>query len=92
MSKSDQKKMCQMGSTTLSCAVSWKFEIQDYKLRRSIFPHVKAIKLHERQIGLKQYYDDEWSNFALVLKENGDFDSAEQLEIQVMDKIGRAHV
>ena len=86
MSKSDQQKMCQMGSTILSCAITWKFETQDYKLRRLIFPHIKAIKLHERQIGFtRQYYDDEWTNFALVLRENGDFSSAEQLEVQVMD-------
>ena len=86
MSKSDQQKMCLMGSTILSCAISWKFETQDYKLRRLIFPHIKANKLYERQMGLiKQYYDDEWINFALVLQENGDFNSAEQLEVQVMD-------
>ena len=86
MSKSDQQKMCQMGSTILSCAILWKFETQDFKLRRVIFPHIRANKLHERQIGvIKQYYDDEWINFALVLKENGDFNSAEQLEVQVMD-------
>ena len=86
MSKFDQEKMCMMGSTILSCAISWKFETQDYKLRRFIFPHVKANKLYEREMGfIKQYYDDEWNNFALVLKENGAFNSAEQLETQVMD-------
>ena len=86
MSKSDQQKMCQMGSTILSCAISWKFETQDYKLRRLIFPHIKANKLYERQLGLiKQYYDEEWVKFALVLGENGDFNGAEQLEVQVMD-------
>ena len=86
MSKSDQQKMCQMGSRVLSCAIFWRFEIEDYKLRRLVFPHIKANKLYERQIGLiKQYYDDEWINFALVLQENGDFNSAEQLEVQVID-------
>ena len=85
MSKSDQQKMCLMASTILTCAISWKFEMQDYKLRRLVFPHIKANKLHEIQIELiKQYYDDEWINFALVLKENGDLNSAEQLEVQVM--------
>ena len=77
-----------MGSTILSCAIScqWKYETQDYKLRRLIFPHIKANKAYERQIGLiKQYYDVEWNNFALVLRENGDFHSAEQLEAQVID-------
>ena len=86
MSKTDQQKMCMMSSTILSCAISWKFETQDYKLRRLIFPHIKANKLHEREIGLiKQYYDDEWINFALVMGENGDLNSAEQLGVQVMD-------
>jgi hypothetical protein len=32
MSKSEQQKMCQMGGTILSCAISWKFEIHDYRL------------------------------------------------------------
>ena len=85
MSNSDQQKMCVMGSTILSCAISWRFETQDYKLRRLIFPHVKANMLHKRQMGSKQYYDDEWNNFALVMGENGDLNSAEQLQIQVMD-------
>ena len=86
MTDSDQKKMCMMGSTILSCAVSWEFEMQDYKLRRIIFPHIKANMLYERQIGvIKQYYDDEWNNFALVLGENGDLNSAEQLEDRVLD-------
>ena len=85
MAKSEQQKMCLMGSTILSSAISWEFETQDYKLRRLIFPHIKAIKLCKREIGLKQYYDDEWSNFALVLEENGDLNNAEQLEVQVMD-------
>ena len=86
MSKSDQQKMCTMGSTILSCAISWKFKTQDYKLRRLIFPHVKANKLYERQMGLiKQYYDDEWTKFALVFGENGDLNSAEELRVQVMD-------
>ena len=34
---------------------------------------------------IKQYCDDEWMSFALVLGENGDFNSAEKLEDQVMD-------
>ena len=64
MSKSDQQKMCRMGSTILSCSIPWEFETQDYKLRRVIFPHIRANKLHERQIGvIKPYYDDEWNNF-----------------------------
>ena len=86
MSKSHQQKMCWMGSTILSCAISREFETEDYKLRKLIFPHIKANKLHERQIGhIKQYYDDEWINFALVFEENGDLNSAEQLEVQVID-------
>jgi hypothetical protein len=86
MSKSEQRKMCEMGSTILSCAIPWRFETQNYRLRRMIFPHLKANKSHERQIGLiKHYYDDKWSNFALVFSENGDLNNAEQLKVQVLD-------
>ena len=75
-----------MGSTILACALSFGYETQHYKLRTLIFPHIKANKLYERQIGLtKQYYDDEWANFAVVFRENGDLNNAEQLEVQVMD-------
>ena len=85
MSKSEQQKMCEIGSTILSCAISWRFETENYRLRRIIFPHIKANMLHERQIDLiRQYYDDKWINFALVLWENGDFNNAEQLEVQVI--------
>ena len=77
MSESDQQKMCLMGSAILSCAISWEQKAQDYKLQRLIFPHIKANKLYEKQIGLiKQYYDDEWINFALVLGENGDLNNS----------------
>ena len=86
MSKSEQQKMCDIGSAILSCSIPWRFETQDFKLRRIIFPHIKANMLHERQIGLmKQYYDDKWTNFALVFGENGDFESKEVLEVQVLD-------
>ena len=51
-----------------------------------IFLHIKANKFYERHIGLiKQYHDDEWNNFAYVLKENGDLKNAEQLIVQVID-------
>ena len=86
ISKSDQQKMCLMGSTILSCAISERYEIQHYRLRRIIFLHIKANKIHERQIGIiEQYYDDKWSNFALVLRKNGDLNNAEKLAVQVMD-------
>ena len=42
--------------------------------------------LHEQHIGyIKQHYDDKWTKFALVMWENGDFNNAEQLDVQVMD-------
>ena len=86
MSKSEQQKMCEMGSIILSCAILWRFETQDYRLRRIIFPHIKAIMLYEEQMELiKQYYDDKWTKFALVLRENGNLDNAEQLQLQVVD-------
>jgi hypothetical protein len=86
MSKSEQQRMCEIGGIILSCAISWRFESQDYALRQLIFPHIKANELHRRQIGYsKQYYDNMSSKFSQVMGENGDWDNAEQLEVQVMD-------
>ena len=34
---------------------------------------------------MKQYYDDKWVKFAQVLHENGDWNGAEQLKVQIMD-------
>ena len=86
MSKSEQQKMCEIGSSILSCSIPWRFETQNYKLRRIVFPHIKANMLHERQIGLmKQHYDDKWNNFALVMIENGDYNNAEVLQVQAID-------
>ena len=86
MSKSEQQKMCEMASTILSCAIPPRCETENYRLRRIIFPHIKANNLYGRQIGLiKQYHDDKSINFALVLRENGDLKDAEQLIVQVMD-------
>ena len=86
MSKSEQQRICQMGSIILSCAVPWRFTIQDYALRRSILPHIKENELYGSQIGLiEQYYDDKYTSFELVMRENGDLKTAEQLGIQIME-------
>ncbi|KAF8799504.1 hypothetical protein BYT27DRAFT_7120329 [Phlegmacium glaucopus] len=89
MIKCEQERICEMGSIILSCAIPWRFTSQDYALRRMIFPHIKVNGLHGTQIGLIEYYDDKWSNFALVMRENGDWKNLEQLEeqlkLQVMD-------
>ena len=86
MSISEQQRMHQMGSTILSCAISRGSTSQDYALRRLIFPHIKANDLYGIQTGLtKQYYDDQYNSFASVMVENGDWNTAEQLLIQVMD-------
>jgi tetratricopeptide (TPR) repeat protein len=86
MTKSEQQKMCQMASTILSCAIPWRFTSQDYALRRLIFTHIKANERHRIQTGLlEQYYDDKLSNFALVMQENGDWNTAEQLQNQIIE-------
>ena len=86
LSRFEQQKMCEIGSTILSCAIPDEYESQHYRLRRIIFPHIKANKMHERQIGLvEKYYDDKWAKFALVLRENGDLNNAENMWVYVMD-------
>ena len=86
MMKSEQQKMCQMGSIILSCAIPWRFTSQDYALRRLIFTHIKTNEWHKIQTGLlEQYYDDKFNNFALVMQENGDWNTAEQLQNQIIE-------
>ena len=86
MPKSKQQRICQIGNTILSCAISWKFKSADYALRRLIYPHIIENESYARQIGLVQeYYDDKCSNFALVMSESGDWKNAQQLLVQVMD-------
>jgi len=82
----EQQRMYEMGSIILSCAIPLKFTSQDYALRQLIFPHIKANELHGSQMGLiKQYYDDQYSNFSLVMQENEDWNNAEKLLVQVME-------
>ena len=86
MLKSEQQRICQIGSVILSCAIPRGYASQDYKLRQLIFPHIKANELYGSQVGLiKQYHDDKYTNFSLVLRENGDWSNAEQLDVQVLD-------
>ena len=86
MLTTEQQRMYEMGSIILSCAIPCRFASQDYALRQLIFPHIKANELYGSQMGLiKQYYDDKYMNFALVMQENGDWNNAEQLLVQVVD-------
>ena len=82
MLKSKQQKMCQMGRIILVCAIPLGLTSQDYGLQKLIFPHIKANELHRIQMGLtKQYHDDEYTKFGQVMRESGDWNTAEQLDI-----------
>ena len=86
MSQSEQQRICQIGSTILSCAISWRYKSEDCALRRIIYPHMIENESHANQIGLVQEYDnDKCINFALVMTESGDWKNAEQLFVQAID-------
>ena len=86
MIKSEQQKIWQIGGTVLSCAIPQRLTSEDYALCHLIFLHLKAHQSHGSEVGLTEpYYDDKWFNFAAVMKENGDWNNAEQLEVQVID-------
>jgi tetratricopeptide (TPR) repeat protein len=86
ISKSEQQRMYEMGSIILCCAISQGLSSYDYGLRQLIFQHIKASESYGSQIGLsKKYYDDKWENFIFVIRENGGWEHAEQLGVQVMD-------
>ena len=75
-----------MGSIILCCAFPETFTSQDYRLQHLLFPHIKANKLYEGQTGIiKEYHNDKYRKFGLVMNENGDWNNAEQLQVQVMD-------
>ena len=86
MSKSEQQRLSQIGSTILSCAITWRLASEDYALRRLIYLHIMKNESYADQIGLiQEYYDDKWSKFGNVMRENGNWKDAEKLEGQVMD-------
>jgi tetratricopeptide (TPR) repeat protein len=87
MLKSEQQRIWQMGGIILSCAIPQSMSSEDYAMRRLLFSHIKAHQSHGSQMELiEEYYDDKWSNFGKVMEENGDWNNAEQLQWQVMDK------
>ena len=86
MRKSEQQKIWQMGGIILSCAIPQTLKSEDYALQHLIFPHIKAHQTYGSEMGLSEpYYDDKWFNFSVVMKENGEWNNAEQLEVQIMD-------
>ena len=86
ITKSEQQRMYEIGGIILCCAISERLSAYDYRLRRLIYPHIKAIEAHGSQMGLaKKYYDDKCNNFIFVLCEIGDWQCAEQLGVQVLD-------
>ena len=90
MSKSEQQRMYEMGSKILCCAISQRLSSYDYRLRRLIYPHIKANESHGSQMSLnKKYYDDKWNNFIFVMKEIGDWKLAEQLGIELLNMRGK---
>jgi hypothetical protein len=85
MSKTEQQRMYEIGTTILSCAISQRLTGYDYGLRQLIFLHIKANELHGSEMGLtKKYYDDQYNNFMFVMGEIGDWNNAEQLATQVL--------
>jgi tetratricopeptide (TPR) repeat protein len=96
MSKTEQQRMYEIGIMILSCAISRGLTSYDYGLRQLIFSHIKANELYGSEMGLtQQYYDDKCNNFKFVMEENGDWNNAEKLAIQVLDKrkelLGKEH-
>ena len=87
MSKTEQQRKYEVGSIILSCAISRRLSSYDYGLRQLIFSHIKANELYGDEMDItKPYYDDMYNNFRFVMEEIGDWNNAEQLAIQVLQK------
>ena len=96
MSKTEQQRMYEIGSTILSCAIPRTSTGYDYVLRQLIYPHIKANELHCSEMGLiKQYYDDKYNNFRFIMEKMRDWNNAEQLAMEVFNMrkklLGKKH-
>ncbi|KAF8150938.1 hypothetical protein B0H34DRAFT_666298 [Crassisporium funariophilum] len=87
MSQPDQQLHCRMANVILSSAIHWRFQTEDYAFRRLLLPHIKANFEYESQVGLKrEYYDDEWTRFSLVIKEHGDWKESERYQLRILEE------
>jgi tetratricopeptide (TPR) repeat protein len=87
MLQSEQQTRCMSARALLAQSITFQFASQDYTFRYALLPHIKANEKYANEVGITQMYDDDiqMSRFALVFYENGYWNEAEKLQVDVME-------
>src|SRR6202035_1356135 len=86
MIQPEQQTRCMSAKRLLVQSISFEFASQDYAFRRTLLSHIKANEKFGDEFETSQINDDvQMSRFALVFNENGYWNEAERLEVDVME-------
>src|SRR3984885_1935404 len=86
MLQPEQMTRCMSAKTLLAQSITFQFASQDYAFRHTLLSHIKANKKFADEFGTSQTDDDDqMSRFALVFGENGFWNEAEKLYVNVME-------
>jgi tetratricopeptide (TPR) repeat protein len=93
--KSETDKQHLIAKALLSCSVDL-YDCDNYEFCGFLVPHIRASNRHAAEMQLtNDYYDDESDRFSLVFRHTGNWNEAENLQMQVMDmrkaKLGPGH-
>jgi hypothetical protein len=89
MAKEEQQSRCLSANILLSLSITFEFSKEDYAFRRTLIPHIVANQKGV-QTGISiPYDDDQCTRFGLALYENGLWQDAERLFVQVMETRSR---
>ena len=85
MLQAEQQARCISAKTLLAQSITFQFASQDYAFRYTLLPHIKANEKYGDEFGTSQTDDDvQMSRFALVFYENGYWNEAEKLGVDVV--------
>ena len=86
MLQHEQQKRCSSAKALLAQSITFQFASPDYAFRHMLLTHIKANEQYANEVGAPQTYDDiQMARFALVFYENGYWNDAEKLEVDVME-------
>ena len=90
MPPEERQSRCLSANTLLAMSITYQYTNEDYAFRRALIPHIKASQ-YDTQAGITMPYDDEQcARFGFALWENGLWEEAEKLEVQVMETRSQA--
>ncbi len=94
--KSETDKQYLIAKALLSCSVDL-YDRDNYEFCGFLVPHIRASNSHAAELQLiNSYHDDEYDRFSLVFSHTGNWNEAENLQMQVMEmrkaKLGPSHI